>query len=421
MKYGTLDIWDSGDNKKDPFRNVYTVSELSGNIKTVLENNFLNFWIEGEISNYKLHSSGHAYFTLKDEKAQIRCVMWRNFNASLRFKPEDGMKVLCFGDVTIYEPSGNYQIKIKQMQPAGMGALQMAFEQLKNRLAAEGLFDESHKKKLPEYPDVIGVVTSPTGAAVRDIISVIRRRAPQTKIILVPVNVQGPGAAEEIAAAIKLFNEYGAVDLLIVGRGGGSLEDLWPFNEEVVARAVYDSVLPVISAVGHQIDFTISDFVADLRAPTPSAAAELAVKDNEEVLKTVSALEDRIQNSLGNKIRFLKEKLRMLDNSYGFREPENIIAAKMQKVDELEQRITLGFGNLLERYIGKIESLKERLDVLNPKDILRRGYSMVYSDDKLVKSVSVLHKGDKVKMIFYDGDAKGIIDGLYPQSQKKTK
>jgi len=258
---------------------IYTVSELTREIKQVLETGFPCLWVEGEISNFKRHSSGHLYFTLKDENSQIRCAMWRYRANDLIFRPEDGMKVLVQGNLQVYEPGGYYQIIVQQVQPAGVGELQLAFEQLKKKLYAEGLFDEAHKKPIPIFPERIGVITSPTGAAIRDIISVITRRFPIAQIILAPVRVQGPGAKEEIVQAIQDFNEFGEVDVLIVGRGGGSLEDLWAFNEEVVARAIFTSKIPIISAVGHEIDFSISDFVADRRAPTPSAAAEMAVPD----------------------------------------------------------------------------------------------------------------------------------------------
>ncbi len=251
-------------------RHIYTVSSLTHEIKMLLETSFPRLWVEGEISNYKAHSSGHIYFTLKDENAQIRCAMWRFKAGELLFRLEDGLKVIVEADIQVYEKSGNYQLIVQQLQPAGIGALQLAFEQLKQRLRAEGLFDEAHKKPLPTFPERVGVITSPTGAAIRDIISVVHRRFPAVQLILYPVRVQGEGAAEEIVHAIKDFNEFKEVDVLIVGRGGGSLEDLWAFNEEKVARAIYASRIPVVSAVGHEVDFSISDFVADRRAATPT-------------------------------------------------------------------------------------------------------------------------------------------------------
>ncbi|HDL78351.1 MAG TPA: exodeoxyribonuclease VII large subunit, partial [Bacteroidetes bacterium] len=277
-----------------PEKKIYTISEITRKIKRLLENAIPSIWLEGEISNFKRHSSGHIYFVLKDENSQISCVMWRGRNNGLYFTPQDGMKIQARGNVTVYEKRGNYQFEVLQMQPAGLGELQMALEQLKQSLKAEGLFDEQHKKKIPQYPEKIGIVTSPTGAAIRDLVSVVQRRFPSVQLILNPVRVQGAEAAGEIARAIDEFNAYGDVDVLIVGRGGGSLEDLWAFNEEVVARAIFRSKIPVISAVGHEIDFGISDFVADLRAPTPSAAAELVVRNREELLHTIQYLAQKM-------------------------------------------------------------------------------------------------------------------------------
>jgi len=270
----------------DP-QHVYSVAEITREIKVLLETTIPVIWVEGEISNLKFHSSGHLYFSLKDKDSQIGGVMWRSRNASLFFTPQDGIKVLAMGKVTVYEKRGYYQFDVIKMQPAGIGELQLAFEQLKNRLQEEGLFDEEIKKPLPQYPEKIGIVTSPTGAAIQDLLNILNRRSPGIEISLKPVKVQGEGAAPEIATAIDEFNEYGKVDVLIIGRGGGSLEDLWAFNEEVVARAIFRSNIPVISAVGHEIDFSISDFVADLRAPTHSAAAELAVLDRAELLNRI--------------------------------------------------------------------------------------------------------------------------------------
>lgn len=258
---------------EDEQSQTLSVTDATRMIKTLLETTLPMMWIEGEISNFTHHSSGHMYFSLKDPTSQISCVMWKGRNRSMHFRPQDGMKVLVNGRVTVYERRGNYQLDVWQMLPGGVGALQQAFEQLKIRLSEEGLFDEKYKRPLPKYPRRIGIVTSPTGAAIRDLHSVLSRRWPSAELILRPALVQGTGAAEDIARAIEEFNEYGEVDVLIVGRGGGSLEDLWAFNEEVVARAIFHSKLPIISAVGHEIDFTIADFVADLRAATPSAAA----------------------------------------------------------------------------------------------------------------------------------------------------
>src|SRR5271169_6490493 len=256
-------------------QNIFSVTDLTRKIKGTLEEGFSGIAVQGELSNFKRHSSGHLYFTLKDEHTQIQCVMWRSRVPTLSVSPQDGMKMIARGNVTVYEVRGNYQLDVSSLQLLGAGELQIAFERLKQKLSTEGLFDQDHKKPLPQFPQRIGVVTSPTGAAIRDIINVVNRRFPSTELILYPVRVQGIGAAEEIASAIDDFNAFGEVGVILIGRGGGSLEDLWAFNEEIVARSIYRSSIPVVSAVGHEIDFTIADFVADLRAPTPSAAAEL--------------------------------------------------------------------------------------------------------------------------------------------------
>ncbi|RMD96216.1 MAG: exodeoxyribonuclease VII large subunit, partial [Calditrichaeota bacterium] len=294
----------------------YTVSELTREIKILLETRIPEVWVEGEISNFTHHSSGHMYFLLKDEHAQISCVMWRSRNNTLFFTPQDGMKIIVRGRITVYEKRGNYQLEVLQLHPAGVGELQLAFEQLKNRLRKEGLFDPAHKKPIPPYPERIGIVTSPTGAAIRDMIHILQRRFPPVEIILNPVRVQGEGAAVEIAQAIDQFNRYGQVDVLIVGRGGGSLEDLWAFNEEIVARAIFRSQIPVISAVGHEVDFSISDFVADLRAPTPSAAAELVVRNREEILAHLQKDLQKMTNGMLELIRTHRKRLQHIASGY---------------------------------------------------------------------------------------------------------
>jgi exodeoxyribonuclease VII large subunit len=390
----------------------YTVSELTNEIKLLLETTLPEVWLEGEISNYKLHSSGHSYFSLKDQNAQIACVLWRGRNQGFHFTPQDGIKVIALGRVTVYEKRGNYQFDIIQMQPAGIGDLQLALEQLKKKLQQEGLFDQAHKKPLPSYPDRIGVVTSPTGAAIQDLMNIFNRRFPGIEIILNPVKVQGEGAAEEIARAIDDFNEYGEIDLMIVGRGGGSLEDLWAFNEEIVARAIYRSKIPVISAVGHEIDFSISDFVADLRAPTPSAAAELAVPDREQLLDKLFLMLKKAYNIVGNQISLNQERVRNLTNSYGFRRPGDLIRQHQQRLDELErtmERVQLHRQQLMTE---RCQSLTQKLKALSPQSILQRGYSICYrlQDNKIIKQANQLKEHDEVKIKFHTGEALGTID-----------
>ncbi|NOX37324.1 MAG: exodeoxyribonuclease VII large subunit [Calditrichaeota bacterium] len=377
---------------------IYTVSRLTREIKELLEMSFPRLWVEGEISNFKRHTSGHLYFTLKDEHAQINCAMWRFRANGLLFEPRDGMQVVVEGELQVYEKGGYYQLVVHQIQPAGVGALQMAFEQLKQKLHQEGLFDEKYKKPIPDFPERIGVVTSPTGAAIRDIISVITRRFPGVQIILYPVRVQGDGAAEEIARAIRDFNEFGDVDVLIVGRGGGSLEDLWAFNEEVVARAIFESRIPIISAVGHEIDFSIADFVADRRAPTPSAAAEMVVKDRADLVMNIKQIREKITVSLLKEIHAYREKLQSLLRSYAFRKPEDIVYQKMQRVDELQKNIFLATSHILALKRNRLESLQYQLQALNPTAILKRGYSICYKDGEIVKDVSQVNVLDIVQV-----------------------
>ncbi|GAB4171842.1 MAG: exodeoxyribonuclease VII large subunit [Calditrichia bacterium] len=391
---------------------VFTVGQLTREIKVILENAFPLVWVEGEISNFKKHSSGHLYFTLKDETAQISCVMWKNFNARLMFRPEDGMKVLCKAELTVYERNGNYQLKVLEMNPAGIGNLQLAFEQLKKKLSEKGYFDQKYKKTIPEFPKSVGVVTSPTGAAIRDIISVIKRRQPQVRIILRPVKVQGEGAAEEIARAIREFNEYGKVDVLIVGRGGGSLEDLWAFNEEVVAQAIFDSKIPIISAVGHEIDFSIADFVADLRAPTPSAAAELAVKDNRELQVQIRHLQSKLNQIIIRYLQSRKDKLNMYKNAYGFRRPEDFIQQKIQYIDGLSERIKQSISNKIGMSKQSIEGYRHRLSALNPKNVMERGYSITFQHDRVIKDAKHLNKDEPVHVVLFKGAFTGKIDEI---------
>jgi len=379
-------------------RNIYSVSSLTHEIKTLLETSFPRLWVEGEISNFKAHSSGHLYFTLKDENAQIRCAMWRFKAGELLFRLEDGLKVVAEADLQVYEKSGSYQLIIQQMQPAGIGALQLAFEQLKKRLQAEGLFDEAHKKVLPEFPERIGVITSPTGAAVRDIISVIGRRFPAAQIILYPVRVQGEGAAEEISKAIQDFNEYREIDVLIVGRGGGSLEDLWAFNEEKVARAIYASKIPVISAVGHEVDFSISDFVADRRAATPSAAAEMVVPDRKELSGVLFYFQEKMIQNILQQINNYRNELQNLKRSYAFRRPEDLIFQKMQRLDEISRLLVSEINHMLTLQQQNLTSRLQQLRSLNPLEILRRGYSICYKDGKVIKDIKQLQMLDMVQI-----------------------
>jgi exodeoxyribonuclease VII large subunit len=431
------------------FRAIYTVSQLTSEIKSLLERNFDHVWVEGEISNLRLPTSGHLYFTLKDESAQVRAVMFRLQNRLLKFDPEDGLQVVGYGRVTVYEPRGEYQIVLDHMEPRGLGALQLAFEQLKERLSREGLFDPAHKKPLPTLPRKIGIVTSPTGAAIRDILQIIDRRFANVHLLLYPVRVQGPGAAQEIARAVGELGQWPGLDVMIVGRGGGSLEDLWAFNEEIVARAIYHSPVPVISAVGHEIDFTISDFVSDLRAPTPSAAAELVLRSKKELVQTLESLARRLSqagrlglegkrdrlSSLFHRLgdprkRITDQRLRLDDllsrlsgsTRQGFRRKAERVSLKSeallllhpgrrvgeysQRLCQLNRHLALAGRAGLRFYHHRVESCTGRLQNLNPLAVLERGYSIVrvLPSKEIVRRASQLEVKEKVQARLFQGE-----------------
>jgi len=395
-----------------PKPETLSVSALTQQIKILLESGLSPIWITGEISNFKRHTSGHFYFSLKDENAQIPGVMWAGRNRNLYFLPQDGMQVLAYGQVTVYEKRGYYQLEVWQMQPAGAGALQMAFEQLKRRLQASGLFDAARKKPLPKFPDTVGIVTSPTGAAIRDLVSILRRRWPAIKIILRPVKVQGDGAADEIAAAIAEFNEYGEVDVLIVGRGGGSLEDLWAFNEEVVARAIFASKIPVVSAVGHEVDFSISDFVADVRAATPSAAAELVVPEVAEVRRQLQHLAHKLRLHLQRFVQMQRERLNRYASSYGLRQPLDLVRQRSQQLDDLQRRIQLAAQNRLKTWQQQLEAKEQRLRALSHQNILQRGFAIVFRqpDQKLIHEARELQVDDQIYIQFATDSAEAKVE-----------
>jgi len=393
---------------------VYTVTQITREIKRTLEQGFPSVWIEGEISNLKKHSSGHLYFSLKDADAQISCVMWRGKNQFLLFQPKDGMNIHAFGDISVYERQGRYQLDVHRIRPAGMGELQMAFDALKKQLLDEGLFDAEHKKPLPAFPERIGIVTSPTGAAIQDIVSIINRRFPSVHMILYPVRVQGKSAAAEIAAAIDAFNEYGDVDVLIVGRGGGSLEDLWAFNEEIVARSIFRSRIPVVSAVGHDIDFSISDFVADVRAPTPSAAAELVVKNREELLQAILQWTERMVNAQQTRILRYRDKLESLKRSYGFRAPLDRIREYRQRVDDVTRTLETLQSHRLSAMQSDVHRLHGKLQSLNPMGVLKRGYSITtrIRDNAVVTRASDVQKDENVRIRFSEGSVRSTIEEI---------
>ena len=332
-----------------PERKVWSVSELTAHIRDVLAAQFSNLWVEGEVSNYHAAQSGHLYFTLKDAKSQVRCVCFRNQALRMKFRPEDGLKVTVRGSISVYEPRGEYQIYVEHIEPVGLGALQLAFEQLKKRLEAEGLFDEARKKPLPMLPRRIGVITSPKGAAVRDIIRILRRRFPNLHLIVYPVRVQGEGAAEDIVAALKYFDRQRSAEVILLARGGGSLEDLWAFNEEIVARAIAACAIPVVSGVGHETDFTIADFVADVRASTPSAAAEIVVRTREEFRIHLREVEHKIAQRMRYLLLEWRHHLKELATHMGFRRLEDLLRRHRQQTDELTARLGLTLQSRLER------------------------------------------------------------------------
>ncbi|TWJ19648.1 exodeoxyribonuclease VII large subunit [Geobacter argillaceus] len=436
-------------------KRILTVSQLTALVRGVLEENFQQVWVEGEISNLAQPSSGHCYFTLKDGTAQIRCVMFRGAARMLRFRPQDGMGLIARGRLSVYDQRGDYQLLVEYLEPKGVGALQLAFQQLKERLAREGLFDERHKKPLPLLPQRIGIVTSPTGAAIHDILHVLNRRFANLEILLYPVKVQGEGAGGEIAAAIREFNRHGQVDVLIVGRGGGSLEDLWAFNEEVVARSIHASKIPVISAVGHEVDVTIADLVADLRAPTPSAAAELVVGSKVELEERLILLEHRLQQAMRHCFADLRGRLTA--STRALRDPTTLLGHAAQRVDDLAERLAQAtrWGvaarkERLERRIGQLRMAspllkvergrelliscqarnaaalcrqldrnRERLAIagsalhaLSPLLTLGRGYAVVqkYPELAVVKDAGQLAAGDRLNVILQKGEVDCLVE-----------
>ncbi len=436
---------------------ILTVHELIAKIRGRLEEAFPAVWVTGEISNLRTPYSGHTYFTLKDNEAQIQAVFFKYKKRYIRFEPEDGMQVLCKGIVTVYEARGTVQISVDYMEPLGLGALHLAFEQIKERLDKEGLFDHAHKKKLPLLPQRIGVITSPTGAAIQDILNIISRRFANVEILIAPVHVQGEGAAPEIVEAIEGLNRREDLDVIILARGGGSLEDLWPFNEEKVARAIYGSRIPVISAVGHETDLTISDFVADFRAPTPSAAAELVVQNKAEMEERIAILDKRLQNQAHNILNRMRSVLEIL--SRRLISPEQRLGMVRQRLDDLNETLKASLRHRLDSLkahvqgrmnslrllspMDKVRELRERLKVcekknqreimislqgrrdrlsalsarletLNPLNVLQRGYSIVYKlpEEEIVRESRKISLKDRLKIHFHRGQAECTVDHI---------
>ena len=410
-----------------------TVSQLTKYIKYKLDNdvNLREVYLKGEISNFKAHTRGHFYFTIKDEGSRINAVMFASSASKVKFTPEDGMKILVTGRISVYEATGGYQIYVNEMMEDGVGNLYVAFEQLKKKLASEGLFDDRYKKPIPKIPERVGVITAPTGAAIRDIISTINRRFPLTDVILLPSLVQGEGAKEDIVRQIKRAEDYN-LDVLIVGRGGGSIEDLWAFNEEIVARAIFDCPIPVISAVGHEIDFTIADFVADLRAPTPTGAAEIAVPNKADVINYINQLSLRSRKAVGNILELKKKRLDNIKSNYILNNPLDLYSAKIQKLDYLTESLVKNYKNIIDKEKIKLNNIKTRplfsnplvildktkqkyalllskLDALSPLKTLERGYGIIKLNEKAVTSIKDLKKDDLINIELKDGSKEAII------------
>jgi exodeoxyribonuclease VII large subunit len=402
------------DSLKDG-RRIYTVSQLNRQSRLLLESHFSTVWVEGEISNCKHHSSGHIYLTLKDEGAQISAAFFSQYQRGLKFELKDGLKVLAFCRVSVYEARGQYQLYIERVEPQDVGALQLAFQQLKERLAKEGLFAEERKRPIPRFPKTVGVITSPTGAAIHDILNVVNRRFCGTHILLHPVKVQGEGAAEEIALAIETMNEHSEADVLIVGRGGGSLEDLWAFNEEPVARAVFGSRIPVISAVGHESDWTICDLVADLRAPTPSAAAELVVSSRLELEERLRGSKERLDFAMNRMFERYQEQLSNLAESAAFRQPRYLLDQFTGRVDELGRRMEGRLAALTDSKNQAFQGIMGRLNALNPLAILERGYSVSFNEKgDILKDVKQLSTGDAVRTRLHKGSIISKVTDITP-------
>lgn len=388
---------------------TYTVTAITRLIKHTLEESFEPVWVEGELSNFIHHSSGHRYMTLKDENASLRVVMWRSAGQYLKFEPENGMQIRVYGELTVYEKSGQYQLVARQMIPVGVGELEVAFRQLYEKLSKEGLFDPGRKKRLPSYPMKIGIVTSPTGAAIRDIIQIGRRRNDAIHLIIYPALVQGYGSAKSIKAGIEYFNSRDDIDVIITGRGGGSLEDLWAFNEELTVRAIVASRIPVVSAVGHEIDTTLSDLAADLRAPTPSAAAELVIWDKQDFMAELKGLVDRGNYSMEKAIHFMQDALRSNIRRGIYRRPEALIYERHQRLDNVLRAFDFAAKNGLDFHKNTLSLAVSRLESLSPLSILERGYAVIrrLPEAETIKSVRQLKPGQELEIILNDGKIIG--------------
>ena len=396
-------------------KRIFSVSEITGHIKNILKGDkeLEDFYLRGEISTPKQYPSGHTYFTLKDEKSQIKCILFKRNVENIKFNLEHGMKVIIRGSIDVYEPRGDYSVIIEDIQPDGIGALNLAFIQLKNKLEKQGLFLNEHKKQLPQFPKTIGLITSLSGAVMHDVLNVLKRRYPLVKVLIVPTPVQGKEATNSIVNAITLINqrEYD-IDIIILARGGGSLEDLWCFNEESVARAIYQSRVPLISAIGHETDFTIADFVADYRAPTPSAAAEKAVPDINELKKLTTNFNERILNAIAHLIKSNKSLLDQIANRPIFRKPLEVIHTYYQKIDSFEFMLQTKISQNISLKRKNLEILDSKLSALNPKAILERGYSIVMQNNKIIKNADEVKIDSNINVVLYKGEIEAKVKGI---------
>ena len=394
-------------------REYITISDINRIIKFTIDSNELlrDVYIKGEVSNLKYHGRGHLYFSLKDEFSKINAVMFNYKSSGLDFEPKDGDAVLVHGKISVYEASGSYQIYVDSMHQDGIGNLYQLFEELKKKLSKEGLFDEVYKKKINRLPEKIGVITASTGAAIRDIISTINKRYPLVEIYVFPTLVQGSDAAANIVKMIELANTF-PLDTIILGRGGGSIEDLWAFNEEMVARAIFNSEIPIISGVGHEIDFTISDFVSDLRAPTPTGAAILATRDKEEIINYLQTCKSRINNALDNKLQNAYELLKKYKSNYILNNPMRLYDMQEQKLDILYDKLNSSINIRIDNYNKQIETYKIKLNLLNPVNIIDKGYSIVYKDNKIIKDISLLNEKDDINILVKNGKINATVKGV---------
>jgi len=398
---------------------VYTVSEISQEVRRVIERFITPVWIRGEVSNFTIARSGHVYFSLKDQGAVINCVIWHSQTYTIPFQIMDGMQLLVFGAITTYAMQSQYQVIVQKVQAVGLGDLYLAFEALKKKLAAEGLFDPARKRPIPPFPRKIGLVTSITGAAVRDFLQISQRRNSAVEIQVFPAQVQGSGAAETVMAGIEYFNRAGEVDCIVLARGGGSIEDLWTFNEEKLVRAIAASSLPVVSAIGHEVDYTLADFVADLRAPTPSAAAELVIPDKEQILQSIRDFQARLDRIITNQVQSNYDRIQHLRERLFLFRPLNLVRLRRQRLDELEMRLAKLVENLMAQNRIRMQGIFQTLMVLDPRSILQRGYAIVYTTEtgKMIKTIQMVRPDQAIDIELHDGRFSGRVAQILPKNK----